>query len=474
MANSVVAHRKQFVLSSGPFPAEPDWHSLAIADGFHFSHHPDLSVRIRKRDGRSLILFGHALAASATPSDDLAETLTGRFGWIDWPYLYPDASALFPIYYARTPAGPLITSSLSLAAKRTGVTTRQRSISRRGLNWTPTATPLGGMQKLLRDQRLHIPTARAEYIGRALRPRGSFEAARDDLAADLTAIAGAQKECSGTIYLALTAGLDSRTLLAALLAAEIPFECITQSFPGVKRNDVELARRICRHLGLKHQVIGPGERDERVSRAWREHSAETYSETDNFYLLPQDQYRFLQASDVLVRGGCFELGRRFYASVLNGLDFATATGPVLWSRFEAGPPDQPTIIAFDDWLEWRRQHDNGLDLVDAFYLDQRLGGWLSAVEHGLDMVPGISLPAANCGRILSALITPDQADRVSGRLQREVIRRLAPGLLKFPVNPVPISDRATRLAGRGAQFLRRRLKEALPPALVQRLQKHRS
>jgi hypothetical protein len=465
----VVTHRRQFVLSSAPVVPGPDWQSIPIPDGFHVSHQSDLQVRSMDDDGRASLLLGYALPATPNTSGDLAKTLAGRFAWIEWPYLYPDAGALLPIYYGNTPDGPLITSSISLAAQAIGSTIPERPIARLALNWTiPPATPLPGFRKLMRDQRLHIPTAKVEYIDRALRPIGSFEQARESLATDLTTIVSALREAPGTIYLALTSGIDSRTLLAASLAADLRFECVTQTFEGVNRNDVDIACTITRHLGLKHHLIGPEDRDERVYHMWREHSAATYNDADNEFLLPQNQYRFLQPGDVLLRAHCFGLGKNYNASSLSGLDFSNATGDEIWSRFKPGKPNPEVSTAFDEWIAWRREHDNGLSLPGAFYLDQRIGGWVSLLEHGLDMLPGVPLPPANCDRIFSALITPCEEDRESKRLQRETIERLAPGLTKFPINPVTLRDRATNLLRRGKRGIKRRLKEVLPPSLLQR------
>lgn len=256
------------------------------------------------------------------------------------------------------------------------------------------------------------------------------------------------------------------------LAARLTrFECVTQSFDGVKPADIEIAGRISRHLGLRHHVVGPEAFDEAPLRLWREHALDSYRDADDVHLIPQNQYRFLGAGDLLVRGGCFEFGRRFYASRFTGLDFGNATGATLWSRFESAAPHLPTVAALDAWLDWRRGHADGLDLVDSFYLDQRAGDWLASVEHGLDMLPGPTLPAANCSRILSALITPNEAERADGRLQRDVIRLLEPGLLRFPVNPLGLGERAVRLLHRTRDGIKRRIKRALPEAMVRRLRK---
>ncbi|MBL6079175.1 hypothetical protein JMJ56_14245 [Belnapia sp. T18] len=463
------AHRRQFVISRQPFLPDEDWTSTTISNEFHLSYQRDLPVQVLEQGGRSMMLLGSAIAlAPGAGPDDLA----GRFARIEWPYLYPDPSALLPIHYGDTPDGPLVTSSPSLAAQLGGGAVIHREIAWSGLNWTPPpAAGVAGIARLMRDQRLAIPTATAERVDCPIRPAASVTAARDGMAADLTTLAGTLKDRAGTTYLALTAGLDSRTLLASLLAAGTRFECVTQSFDGVKPADIEIAGRISRHLGVRHHVIGPEAFDEAALRLWREHGLESYSDADDAHLIPQNQYRFLGADDTLVRGGCFEFGRRFYASRFVGLNFGNATGASLWSRFEATAPHPPTVAALDAWLDWRRRHDDGLDLVDSFYLDQRAGGWLSAVEHGLDMLPGRSLPAANCSRILSALITPPEPDRSDGRLQRDVIRLLEPGLLRFPVNPVGFGDRAVRLLHRTRDGIKRRIKRVLPEAMVRRLRR---
>jgi hypothetical protein len=474
---NLAVHRRQFVIAKEPVLVNQDWRSLILSNEFHLSHQADLPVRIVERSARRLVIIGQTFAGEDGDgrddlSHDLSHALSGRFTWIDWPYLYTDASALLPVYYTDHRAEPLITSSVALAAKLANAAVSRRPIRWGGLNWTPPPrSSVPNLGKLLRDQRLHIPSATVEFVDRAIRPAASFDQAKQRLASDLTAISRAVGKSSGTIYLALTAGLDSRTLLSALLAAGVRFECVTQKFEGVSRSDIEIAGRISRYLGVQHHVIGPNPRTEDPVRLWREHTLETHSDADNTHLIPQDQYRFLRAGDTLVRGGCFELGRRFYASRLKDLTFENASGLDLWGRFETEPPDADAVASLNEWLAWRRRHGSGLDLVDAFYLDQRVGGWLSALEHGLDMQPGISVPVANCGRILSSLITPGEADRRTGRLQREVIGMLEPNLLRFPVNPISLGDRAGRILRRAERTLKQTLKRRLPAGLVDRLKR---
>jgi hypothetical protein len=470
---NLAVHHRQFVIAKEPILVNQDWRSMILSNEFYLSHQADLPVRILERNARRMVMIGQAFAGEdGDGRDDLSHELSGRFTWIDWPYLYTDASALLPVYYTGHLDEPLITSSVALAAKLADAAVSLRSIRWGGLNWTPPpGSSVSNLGKLLRDQRLYIPSAAVEFVDRSIRPAASFDQAKQRLASDLTTISRSVGKRSGTLYLALTAGLDSRTLLSSLLAAGVKFECVTQKFQGVSRSDVEVAGQISRYLGVQHHVIGPNPRNEDSVRLWREHTLETHSDADDTHLIPQDQYRFLKTGDTLVRGGCFELGRRFYASQLKDLTFENARGIDLWRRFETEPPDAHVVASLDEWLAWRRQHRCGLDLVDAFYLDQRVGGWLSALEHGLDMQPGISVPLANCGRILSSLITPGEADRRTGRLQREVIGVLEPNLLRFPVNPVSLGDRAGRILRRAERTLKQALKRVLPPGIVGRLKR---
>jgi hypothetical protein len=86
--------------------------------------------------------------------------------------------------------------------------------------------------------------------------------------------------------------------------------------------------------------------------------------------------------------------------------------------------------------------------VDSFYLDQRIGGWLAAIEHGLDLLPGRSFQPVNSLPVLRALVTPGIEERLSGELQKDAIRRMAPELLRFPVNPLTAFQNAKKLAHR--------------------------
>ncbi|WP_377041731.1 hypothetical protein [Microvirga arabica] len=180
--------------------------------------------------------------------------------------------------------------------------------------------------------------------------------------------------------------------------------------------------------------------------ALRCHTADSVDDADQRYLIPGNSYRFLGNGEALIRGGCFEIGRRYYQHQLGNIAISEATGAQVSSRF-GSVLDTEVIQFLDSWLSWRRSHENGLDLTDNFYLDQRLGGWLSAVEQALDILPGTSVQPVNCERFFSSLMVPmSQEERCTGALQREVIRTLDRNLLKIPINPVKLEVKLRNVA----------------------------
>lgn len=429
-------HRRQFLLGSDLPDLGRDlgqdlgegWVRHVLPDGLTLLRHQDLSFR-EDPDG-SLVLGDWLPTVAGEPT---VETAAGRHVRIVWPFLEPDPCALRSVYVLPGNSTPLISSSPGLLAHVCGLTRADRELRRR-INWVPGPdTPLSGVYKLLPDQRIHLPSGRVETAVVPLTPAGSVAEATGILSTALGhAVVAAAGE--GTrVLLALTAGLDSRTLLATLLSRGVVFEVVTQVVKSPA--DVRVAAQICQYLGIRHHVVGPVQGPPDVLEAWRAHTLTATRDVDDQRLLPQHQYRFLTKGTVLIRGGCFEIGRRCYARTLEGLSWETATGQALWARFETGCPDPATVAGLDRWLDFRRAYPGGLDLVDAFYRDQRAAGWLASIELGLDALPGRSVQPANARAIMGALLTPPPTDRRAGILQHRLIQSLEPCLLRFPINP---------------------------------------
>ena len=248
------------------------------------------------------------------------------------------------------------------------------------------------------------------------------------------------------VYLPLTAGYDSRTLLAAGHAANIPIE--TYTFVAKPRShgnasskaDLEMPPRLAAAVGLPHRLIHGGRPNAAHLKAWRSHTAEHSVGVDE-HMIAVGQWNTLAGGALVLRGGVFELGRCFYYRKLPEL--RSAADPMAVEKIVEGFAlarhlSNTTLhrAALGEWLAWCRTHSiEGLDIRDRLYLDQRLGAWLSAQEQGLDLTITERVHIANSYRYLAAILSLPEALRIDGHYQRQLVARLAPALAVFPINP---------------------------------------
>jgi hypothetical protein len=437
----------------------PGWRTIPLPDGWRLHHHPDAPVEILSSDPHApVIRIGRAFDL------DAAGEGAGRYALLAWPEIRTDAGALLGLHYGAREGRRVVSSSAALAAQALGGHVRAPDLTglehRSHINYVPMpGAPFLGLRKLLHDQKLDLPGFRVLHRPSPIRRLASYDAALDALVGALLGFARDLKARTlGTVYLPLTAGLDSRTLAAAFLAAELPFETVTLDYCGKPEADVTVARAISRKLGLRHHVLRLTEPDADAAARFAAHTAGAFLDWDHTHIFPGGGYRYLGPGDVMVVGACFEVGRQTAGDAcFKGLDFASATGEAVWRRRTGAPAPAAFAGFLDEWIAWRRLHPLDMDFAAAFYLDQRTGGWRAALEQGYDLLPGVSLCPANDARVYSALITPDAAAQREGRLQRDAIARLAPGLLAFPLNPKSLRHHA------GA--LRRRLVARLRAAL---------
>jgi hypothetical protein len=197
--------------------------------------------------------------------------------------------------------------------------------------------------------------------------------------------------------------------------------------------------------------------DPELGRMYRLQTSGGINCADLKVLFPGNTYRFLEAGDVMVGGLGFEFGRQKFKEFFDGLDLETASGTELWRRLSRETDPSEFAGFLDEWLAWRRRHPYAFNLVASFYLDQRLGAWAATLMSGFDLAPGATIHPGTGAKILAAMLTPDTDAQMSGRLQRDVIRSLAPGLMRFPCNPVPLRRQIRTMVGKARRAARHAL-----------------
>ena len=428
----------------------PGWRSLALPDGWMLHHHPDAVVtRLASPEDAPVLRIGHAYNLDAGSDDSGA----GRFALLRWPEILPDAGALLALYYGRRDGRAVVSSSPRLAALALDGAARPlanasplRSCS--AFNYIPgPGAPYAGLRRLFHDQKIDLRDFRMQHRGSPIRPLASYDAALGTLAGELVRFAEELAvRTSGKVYLPLTAGLDSRTIAAAFVAAGLDFETVTFDFIGKPRTDVTVARAISRRIGVRHRTLRIGAPDPAAAARITDHAEGTVLGWDHSHVYPGGGYAYLAPGDVMIQGACFEIGRQLTGETrFQGIDFSNAVGADIWRR-RTDAPEAPAYSGFlDEWIAWRRAHPLEMDFAAAFYLDQRLGGWRAGLERGYDILPGVSLCPANNPLVYSAMITPTAAAQREGRLQKEAIGLLAPELMSFALNPPPLRHRLGRL-----------------------------
>lgn len=427
----VVVHRRQFAISREHEQLPVRWIRRPLAAGYTLSHDPDLGIaEIMGALGTGLLLgesHGYGDDASA-----------GRYATVQWPHVSTDAAGLLALFYRVSPSGTVVTSSPAIARDFFSASPQSRQLPRAGMNWHPSpGSPLTDWSRLMADQRLDLSTGEVEHTPKSLGSDLDESQAVARLVEVLRKTTASIAQKHERVLIPLTAGLDSRTLLAAALAAGIRFETFTQVFGKNSRYDAVSAAEISKRYGVRHEVITPRAPEPALARSLARHALGSVNDADINSLFPGAMYAHVRPGDVMVRGGLFEQGRLdyhgpFFALTLDQPERLAAT---ILRRFgeRADGPLRPVMEA---WVRHRTRYGLGLGLGDSFFFDQDIGSWLSAVEHGLDTLAGVSQHPANSLDALRCLMSTTPMRRRAGVIQRRVIASVDAELDRFEYNPV--------------------------------------
>jgi hypothetical protein len=336
----------------------------------------------------------------------------------------------------------LASSSIALLSKLLDLPKiTRRSLGWYGMNWYPPPdTTFEGIKKLLPDQILHLDNLSVHYLPRLLPERFSqlsSESRTGELSASLRHIFSQIAREQAPRYVALTAGRDSRLSFALLLDAGAPFESYTMLHPLISAADIKVAAALAARYNIPHHLIPASAKDKEKLATYREHTLDYTVDADRFFYAHRS-FDALDKGQLLIRSACLELGRNFYYQKLAELSWeAVKKEPeVIAERLKIFGSKKSAGEALASWCAWREEHNTAHDWRDLFYRDQRLCGWLSAVEHSLDLLErSTSLQPYACPLLFDLLLSVDQEARGSALLWERVIGAIDNTLLELPFNP---------------------------------------
>lgn len=457
----------------GPHPVgvRPDWVTIRLTDRLVLSHCPKLNVaRLRSRDGAEFHLLGLAVLADVAgasvaevfSSKDSSEIegwtgfWAGKWALISSSTCWQDASGCLGVYYRHAGDDVWISSSPALLSDHLPDTAPLPRIPWRvthgkGMDWIPAPlTTREGIYKALPLRTVDPQTGAMRSVRFAAANKRAETGEQALASATRTIVANWAQSGFRERYVSLTAGLDTRTVLAAASAAHIDVRTCTTRTPSTARCDLALPPRLAACVGLSHQFFGPAgatqHEVESRSAAIAEHmDGATFHPMSTLFAMGADD--FMHRHDRTIAGGnMYELGRCFFWDRFSraGLGDTLPTADQLLAAFFPLPPEP---LPF--WREATRLWINSLldpvpldiDWRDRFYLDQRLGAWLSGIHRITDILDGAFFYPANCLWVFDLLLQHSIQERKEGCVQMRMIRDLAPGLSKFPVNPPRLSVR---------------------------------
>ena len=471
---ALVAHQKQYVLGPQAVRVRPEWEALQLADGLILSLCPKLRTsRLQSSDGKIYYLLGLAVPAD-TPGSSIERTFStrhsteieewtgfwaGKWALISATRCWQDAAGLLGLYYRQTTEGLWISSSPAILGgylPNVGQAKRLpwRIAHEKGMDWIPAPlTTRENVYKLLALRTI-------DPVSGAIRPV-RFSAARSSATKDVGVLADTLRTVMGNWgglafrerTVGLTAGFDTRTVLAAAAAAKVDFHAFTDVHELLARADHDLPPRLAARVGAVHRFHDNPGMDGVDIRA---RQAAVIAHMDRAIFHPTAAMCVTGRADhmhdpglTIAAGHGFEIGRcahwaRFFRSGLS--ERAPTPGGLLRSFFSARP--KPHALWLDAMTTWRRSLTDAipldLDWRDRFYLEQRFGAWASTVQRTLDVLDGTFFYPANCLWIAHLLLQYSPRERRMGHAQRSVIGLLAPPLAQMPFNPEPLGTRLRR------------------------------
>lgn len=478
--------RRQFLLAPRPLEALATWRRVAIEGTGILHAHPEL--RVTRVAGRrlTLTLLGDAFdwmhpthdndailrrldrdAESVAGLVEATRTLAGR--WIciatgdEGAAIVRDACGLREVFYDTSDADGLWCASQPDAiARLRGLEKDPRAVA--GFEqadyartddehwWPGDATAWAEIRALLPNHVLDLPT------GSAWRPAPSRIVRRelDDAAAEgaeILALLARSVTSRGPQTLPLTAGMDSRTLLAASRAHLDSLHVFTFTRPTMPSShpDLRIPAQLSRRFGFAHRVARrPGKAEPGFAAAWFGNASPASMQACRIASALAPDYpaghgSICSLGSEIARGGIHLLAGR--PTPLDGAGLARMYG-MGDNRFAAD--------RFDEWLSsaWPYAVDAGIDVLDLSYWEQRVGRWAANAMTQWDTLFERH-PLFSCRSLLDALLSVDEEHR-DIRLHERMIELLWPELLELPVNPEPkpsIARRSLQQLSRGKKRL---------------------
>ncbi len=424
----------QFVLDQNKRPPFAEWVSTGIG-AYTLHTHPRTKVhQLPGRDGEILVVGTILPGLSETVSEESCPA--GQYVAITRSEVFSDVGSLMQAFFDRSTN--TVASSPRLARPSAkAVSPELLHGSRPDWYWGP-RTSFPEVDFLLPTQTLDLETFTPKFRPipepSTLPVAGLAQALERELCESFSRLAST----GSPIRLAMTGGIDSRTLFAAATKAGVEFETYTMASRHVHPTDVDVARKISERFGIRHTVLQMGKLDA-DELDWYLWFAAGQSVTLDSDFHAAGLWRRFPPDTIHVRGLGFELGRHKYRDFIEPQDVdLIRNNPIeIWKKFT-----RPWVRrlhaynrgAFETYARWVADtlDLSTIDFRDRLYLEQGIGSWCASAEYGLAATGARRVSIGNSTGVYQLMLREGSGSKKPGPLQRKMMMAIDPGFLDYP------------------------------------------
>lgn len=446
--------KKQFVFSSESLDL-PGLELFKIGDSFLYVD-KNLQLKSFTVSGEQVVMLGYAYTMNTLGTSVESEIQnagsflnipfrfwTGKWVLISESEIINDPTGLMPLFYYNDKSKWIISSSLAMisAIIEKGACCR---LDINGIGWRLLPeTLIDGVKQLFPLQKIeysnHELTIQNYCWIKDYRDLSTKEKCKRISLLLTTGLRNIERHSNRKIVLALTGGKDSRVVFSALINSGVKFSVYTAEHDHITTADRRIPAQLAKEYNIEYRYIKRGKRNNQKEADYLAFSfGNSQGEDMRFYAY--GQLGQLPNDAIIIRSGLFEAGQSYGRSIAGKDKDSFMKG--MESYYPELKNDSIQRKAFNTWMKYVNDTDiDYLDIRDRFYIEQRVGGWASAIEQSLDMNDFNSIQIANCAELLSILLSATEKERKDLALSFETIKILDGKLLKYPVNQRTIEDR---------------------------------
>ena len=473
---------QQFLLGPGFADHLQDWRKTVIGKELKLATHPDLNVTQASCTEKSLTLMGPILDPSdpEATNTEILNRLLDRFldfntlieatygyggRWIviavqgEQSILFHDALGLRQAFYTDIDCGDglWVMSQPGIVADQFEfkISTDAREYidsdefrSNPEYRWPCAGTPFIEIKQLLPNHYLDLVSGDSHRYW-PCRPLEMVPVneALETLSSLLPGLVTAAAK-RFDVVLGITAGLDSRLVLAACkdFSGTISGVSVQQSTMKDDHRDIAVPARLLGKFGLKHKVITPkpGMTHE-FARIFRRNvfMAHEHYGPDAEAILTYSSHQ-----NTVLTGRGAEVGKCCYSEEFRNSKLTEITAETLLRSVNMGNHEFP-IRHFNDWLNNLGNIYN-VKVADLFQWEHAHGNWLAMTQLEFNLAWREIITPFNCRDVLTTMLSvPEQYRKPPHyELLLELIKRLWPELLCEPINPADRPNFLSRLKRR--------------------------